>query len=161
MRMLSLQHGQILNQTVLGNSLGVTGPTIRHYLEILQGSFHFRILEPWLANPMKRLIKTPKVYVRDSGVFHALSGVELDLVLEHGRKRMAIETRASTVPHATSIRSATAPPLTRRPPQNPSSISQCARSASRALCAGGWRPHILWMILKRLPESSKMIAVER
>lgn len=143
MRMLSLQHGQLLNQTVLGNSLGVTGPTIRHYLEILQGTFHVRTLEPWLANPAKRLVKTPRVYVRDSGLLHALweaptfndilghplfgaswegyvieqlrcrfphlrashyrtaSGVEVDLVLEHGRKCMAIETKASTDPQLT------------------------------------------------------------
>jgi len=71
-RMLALQHGQILNLAALGNSLGVSAPTVRHHLEVLEGTYHIRLLPPLQANLGKRLVKTPKVYFRDSGLLHAL-----------------------------------------------------------------------------------------
>lgn len=71
-RMVSLQHGQTINLATLGNSLGVSSPTIRYYLELLEGTFHLGVLQPWIGNQTKRLIKTPKVYVRDSGLLHTL-----------------------------------------------------------------------------------------
>jgi predicted AAA+ superfamily ATPase len=67
-RMLALQHGQLLNLATLGNSLGTSGHTIRHYLDILSGTFHIRLLEPWQKSHGKRLVKTPKVYFRDTGL---------------------------------------------------------------------------------------------
>jgi len=70
--MLAQNHGQSLNLAALGNSLGATGHTIRHYLELLAGTYHVRLLLPWQTNQAKRLVKTPKVYFRDSGVLHSL-----------------------------------------------------------------------------------------
>lgn len=93
--MLSLQHGQNLNLTALGNSLGVSGHTIRHYLEILQGTFHVRLLEPWQKNEGKRLVMTPKA---DYSFYRTSNGAEIDLVIESGRHLVAIETKASTAP---------------------------------------------------------------
>ncbi|NCN04082.1 MAG: DUF4143 domain-containing protein [Spirochaetales bacterium] len=83
-RMLSLQHGQNLNMAALGNSLGVSSPTIRHYLEILEGTFQIRVLQPWMENQGKRLVKTPKVYIRDSGLLHTLwEAMDFNDILAH------------------------------------------------------------------------------
>jgi hypothetical protein len=66
--MLAHYHGQILNASKFGQSLGVRHPTIRKYLDIMEQTFRVRILPPMRANIKKRLVKTPKVYVRDSGI---------------------------------------------------------------------------------------------
>jgi len=138
--MLAHYHGQILNASKFGQALGVRHPTIRKYLDIMEQTFMVRILPPLMANIKKRLVKTPKVYVRDTGILHALleienaedllghpiagvswegwcieqilavmpawrasfyrtsSGEEIDLVIEHGRKRLAFEFKASMSP---------------------------------------------------------------
>ena len=70
--MVSHYHGQTLNLSELGRSFGVSDHTVRRYLEILSGTFMIRLLPPWHANVGKRLVKAPKLYVRDSGLFHAL-----------------------------------------------------------------------------------------
>ena len=74
--MLSHYHGQILNLSELGRSFGVSDHTVRRYLDILTGTFMVRTLPPWHANVGKRLVKAPKLYVRDSGLFHSLQSVE-------------------------------------------------------------------------------------
>ena len=74
--MLSHYHGQILNYAELGRSFGVSDMTVRKYCDILEGTFMVRILQPWFANIGKRLAKRPKLYLRDSGLFHALVSVE-------------------------------------------------------------------------------------
>ena len=74
--MLSHYHGQILNYAELGRSFGISDMTVRHYVEILEGTFMVRVLQPWHANVGKRLVKRPKVYLRDPGLFHALQDVE-------------------------------------------------------------------------------------
>ena len=66
--MLTHVHGQLLNMNQLGTSLGVSIHTIRHYLDILNGTFMSRLLLPWFENIHKRQTKTPKVYFRDSGI---------------------------------------------------------------------------------------------
>lgn len=68
-------HGQILNQAELARSLGSSEPTARRYLDILCGTYMVRQLPPWFENLKKRQVKSPKVYIRDSGVFHALLGI--------------------------------------------------------------------------------------
>ncbi len=73
--MLSHYHGQILNYSELARSFGVSDFTIRHYLEILEGTFMIRLLLPFSDNKGKRLIKAPKIYFRDSGLFHSFLGV--------------------------------------------------------------------------------------
>ncbi len=70
--MLAHYHGQILNYSELARSFGVSDMTIRRYLEILEGTFMIRLLQPWFANVAKRLVKSPKIYFRDTGLFHSL-----------------------------------------------------------------------------------------
>lgn len=74
--MLSHYHGQILNASELGRSFGISDMTVRHYLEILSGTFMVRLLQPWFLNTGKRLVKRPKVYLRDSGLLHTLMAIE-------------------------------------------------------------------------------------
>lgn len=134
-------HGELWNGSKLAASLGITHPTARSYLDRLAQTYMLRVLPPWTANLKKRLVKTPKVYVRDSGLLHTLlrigsyeellghpalggswegfvieqvagvlpvgwemsfyrtaAGAECDLVLEKGRRRVAIECKASVAP---------------------------------------------------------------
>jgi len=70
--MIAHYHGQILNYQELSRSFGVSDATIRRYLEILEGTFMIRIVKPWFENSGKRLVKAPKLYIRDSGIFHTL-----------------------------------------------------------------------------------------
>jgi predicted AAA+ superfamily ATPase len=74
--MLSHYHSQILNYAELGRSFGVSDMTVRKYCDILEGTFMVRILQPWSVNIGKRLVKRPKLYLRDSGLFHALVSIE-------------------------------------------------------------------------------------
>lgn len=139
-RMCAHHHGQLLNQSRLGESLGVSHTTIRSYLELLAATFMVRLLPPLLPNLKKRLVKSPRLFVRDSGILHTLldiethddllghpvrgaswegwvienvlgslpdwrgyyyrtaSGAEVDLVLEKGQRRVAIECKASAAP---------------------------------------------------------------
>ena len=71
-RMLAHNHGQVWNASRIAESLGVTGPTAQRYLDVLQDTFMVRRLEPLHANLKKRLVKTPKTYLRDSGLLHHL-----------------------------------------------------------------------------------------
>jgi predicted AAA+ superfamily ATPase len=138
--MIAHSHGQILNSSRLGESIGVSHTTIRSYLDILSQTFMIRLLQPYHANIKKRTIKSSKVYIRDSGILHSLlgienrndlfghpvfgsswegfalenilatypeyepyfyrtsSGVEIDLVLEKGKKRIAFEFKSSKSP---------------------------------------------------------------
>jgi len=139
-RMLAHSHGQQLNSSRLGEAIGVSHTTVRSYLDLLSQTFMIRLLQPQPANLKKRLIKSPKVYVRDSGILHALleiedqeelwshpvygaswegfiienviceldrwspsffrtaAGAEIDLVLTKGKRRLAVECKASSAP---------------------------------------------------------------
>ncbi len=82
--MLAHYHGQTLNASELGRSLGVTDKTIRAYLDILTGTFMMRQLQPWHENLRKRQVKAPKIYFRDSGLLHQLLTVtDMDSLLSH------------------------------------------------------------------------------
>jgi predicted AAA+ superfamily ATPase len=70
--MLAHLHGQLWNGNKIAGSLGISAPTVRHYLDILEDTFIVRQLQPYHANVKKRLIKSPKVYIRDAGLLHAL-----------------------------------------------------------------------------------------
>ncbi len=142
--MLAHMSGQIFNSSKLGASLGVSYATVRTYLEILEQTYMIRILQPYFGNIKKRLIKSPKVYIRDTGILHSLLGIEnhnslmgnpvygnswesyaleqicsqftgwskfyyrtsagaeIDLILEKGNHRMAIEFKVSTAPKVTT-----------------------------------------------------------
>lgn len=73
--MLCHYHGQIMNYAEFARSFGISDMTVRRYLDILEGTFMVRILQPWFANTGKRLVKRPKIYFRDSGLLHALLAV--------------------------------------------------------------------------------------
>ena len=137
-------HGQVLNRSKLGGSLGVSHTTVSKYLDALTQTFVVRRLDAFASNLGKRLVKSPKIYIRDSGILHALlhidsynmllghptfghswegyvienvlakagahwqashyrasSGAELDLILERGTRRIAIECKASAAPGVT------------------------------------------------------------
>ena len=74
--MLSHYHSQILNHSEIGRSFGISDMTVRKYINILEGTFMLRVLQPWHTSTKKRLIKRPKIYIRDSGVFHSLMSIE-------------------------------------------------------------------------------------
>ena len=82
--MLAHYHGGIWNAAEAARSLGVTEPTARRYLDILTGLFMVRQLRPWHQNLKKRQVKSPKVYLRDSGLLHTLLGLATERdVLSH------------------------------------------------------------------------------
>jgi predicted AAA+ superfamily ATPase len=74
--MLAHYHGQTWNAADPARSLGVSEPTIRRYLDLLTDAFIVRQLRPYHANLRKRQVKSPKVYIRDSGLLHHLLGVQ-------------------------------------------------------------------------------------
>lgn len=84
--MVAHYHGNIWNAAEPARSLGVSEPTVRRYLDLLTGVFLVRQLPPWHENLGKRQVKAPKVYVRDSGLLHALLGVRMDAELLHHPK---------------------------------------------------------------------------
>lgn len=84
--MVAHYHGNIWNAAEPARSLGVSEPTIRRYLDLLTGVFMVRQLAPWHENLGKRQVRAPKVYVRDSGVLHALLGIRTEAELLHHPK---------------------------------------------------------------------------
>jgi predicted AAA+ superfamily ATPase len=132
--------GQLFNASQLGASIGVSHTTMRKYIDLLSQTLMVRVLPPFESNLKKRLVKSPKIYVRDTGILHALlridtfddllahpvlgaswetlvieniiaslpgweaffyrtaAGAEIDLVLTRGRKRIAVECKASAAP---------------------------------------------------------------
>ncbi|MXV94509.1 MAG: ATP-binding protein [Gemmatimonadetes bacterium] len=70
--MIAHYHGQTWNAAEFARSLGTSEGTARNYLDILAGAFMVRLLPPWFANVRKRQVKSPKTYIRDTGVLHTL-----------------------------------------------------------------------------------------
>ncbi len=82
--MLSHYHGQIWNGSEIAASLGVNPQTARNYLDALEQTFMVRRLAPWYVNVGKRLVKSPKIYLRDSGLLHALLGIrDMEALVSH------------------------------------------------------------------------------
>ena len=73
--MLAHYHGQTWNAAELARSMDVSVTAVNHYRDLLTGTFMARVLPPWFENLGKRLVKSPKVYLRDSGVLHHLLGI--------------------------------------------------------------------------------------
>ena len=73
--MLAHTSGGMLNTEMLARSLGVSAPTVTKYLSFLEGAYLLRMLPSWTVNAKKRLVKAPKIYLRDSGILHRLSRV--------------------------------------------------------------------------------------
>ena len=75
-RMLAHFHGQVWNATELGRSMDVSVTAVNRYRDLLAGTFMIRVLPSWRESLGKRLVKSPKVYLRDSGILHFLLGLE-------------------------------------------------------------------------------------
>lgn len=74
-QILAHNQGQLLNAAQLAAGLGLSGQTVARYLDIMVDLLLVRRLQPWVSNAQKRLVRSPKVYVRDTGLVHALLGV--------------------------------------------------------------------------------------
>ena len=84
--MLAHYHGRVWNAAEHARALGVSESTCRRYLDLLSDALMIRILQPWHANLRKRQVKSPKIYVRDSGLLHSLLGIASDkALLSHPR----------------------------------------------------------------------------
>lgn len=143
-QMLAHIQGQVINYSQLGNSLGVSHTMVKKYLDVLEQTFMVRILKPYYGNLKKRLIKSPKIYIRDTGILHSLlnisdldslfghpaagaswetlsienilgningfepsfyrtvKGNEIDLILEKGNNKYAVECKLSSAPKLTA-----------------------------------------------------------
>jgi predicted AAA+ superfamily ATPase len=84
--MITHYHGNIVNLSEVGRSFGISDTTVQSYLDILKGTFMIRLLQPWHVNLGKRLVKRPKVYFRDSGIFHSLLSIETQKDLQTNPK---------------------------------------------------------------------------
>ena len=85
--MLAHYHGNLINYAELGRSLELNQNTVKSYVGFLRNAFLVRVIEPFHLNTKKRLVKSPKVYIRDSGIMHYLSGIEnFDQLLGHPKK---------------------------------------------------------------------------
>ena len=80
--MLAHVHAQTLNWSELGRSMGVADTTVRGYLDVLEATLVVQTLKPWHENISKRQVKSPKVFVRDSGILHTLLDIETADALE-------------------------------------------------------------------------------
>lgn len=87
MGMLAHQHGGLFNASDLGRSLGVSYHTIRSYLDLMEGHFLVRRLPSYFPNIKKRIVKSAKIYIRDSGVLHYLLGISSARSLLESPKR--------------------------------------------------------------------------
>ncbi len=103
--MLAHYHAQTWNGAELARALAVSESTVRRYLDVMTGVFMLRQLQPWFENLGKRQVKSPKVYVRDSGLLHALLGIRTrrDLAL-HPKvgaswEGFAVEEALKALPH--------------------------------------------------------------
>lgn len=79
--MVAHVHGQLWNAAVPARALGIAESTARRYIDVLSDALLVRVLQPWHEDMGKRLVKTPKVYYRDSGLLHQLLGVVDELSL--------------------------------------------------------------------------------
>ncbi len=91
-RMCAHVHGSLLNASKLSDSLGVSSHTVRSYLDLLEQTFMVRVLFPDTPNLKKRLIKSPKIFLRDSGILHALLAIRThDDLLSHPMRGSSYE----------------------------------------------------------------------
>ncbi|MBI4870077.1 MAG: DUF4143 domain-containing protein [Candidatus Riflebacteria bacterium] len=115
--MVAHYHGQLWSGAEFARALGSSEPTARRYLDLLEGAFVVRQLQPWLENLGKRQVKSPKLYVRDSGLpsrtaersrsrrpsqgRSILGGAELDLLLFLDGRRVGLEVKFTDSPSTT------------------------------------------------------------
>jgi uncharacterized protein len=83
-RMMAHSHGQVWNAAQMSRSFGMSEPTVRRYLDVLTQTYMLCQLQPWYENLGKRQVKSPKIYLRDSGLLHALLGIRsFDQLQQH------------------------------------------------------------------------------
>lgn len=100
--MLAHGHGGVLNASAIGSSLGEAHTTVRRHLDNLCGALVVRQLAPWFENLGKRQVKSPKVYIRDSGVLHTLLGIpSFDALESHPKLGASFE--GLVVEHVISV----------------------------------------------------------
>jgi predicted AAA+ superfamily ATPase len=75
-RMLAYMNGQTVNYSTLASSLGITGTTVKTYIDLLASTYMLELVQPWYSNLGKRLVKAPKVYIADSGITACLLGLK-------------------------------------------------------------------------------------
>jgi predicted AAA+ superfamily ATPase len=84
LRMISHVHGSLLNYLTISNSIGISATSVKRYIEILEQAYLVRRLEPWFVNVSKRIVKSPKIYIRDTGNLHFLHNIkQLDDLTAH------------------------------------------------------------------------------
>lgn len=81
--MIAHYHGQQLNYSEISQSVDMSDKTIKRYIDILEGTFMIRLLRPWFVNIKKRITKRPKLYIRDSGLFHSLMDISGKILFSH------------------------------------------------------------------------------
>jgi predicted AAA+ superfamily ATPase len=72
LRMIASIQGSVINYSMLGNALGITSVQVKKYIDFLEHSFIIRRIEPFYINIGKRLVKSPKIYIRDTGILHSI-----------------------------------------------------------------------------------------
>jgi predicted AAA+ superfamily ATPase len=93
--MIAQSQGSVFNASDIGRSLGLTHKTIQHYADLLTNTFMIRQLKPWFENINKRQVKSPKIYIRDTGIFHALLNIQnYDELLVHPKLGVSWESFA-------------------------------------------------------------------
>lgn len=100
--MMAHYHGHTWNASELGRSLDLSDKTVRSYLDILTGTFMIRQLQPWYENIRKRQVKSPKVYLRDSGLLHALLNLP-DLQSLYGFPRVGASWEGFAIEQALEV----------------------------------------------------------
>lgn len=82
LQLLSSVHGQLINYSSLAQATQLSLPTVKNYLQFFEQMFLIRTLQPFHTNQQKRLVKSPKLYIRDSGLLHLLAGIDTLNALE-------------------------------------------------------------------------------
>jgi len=100
--MVAHYHGQVWNAAEFARSLGTAENTARRYLDILSGAYMVRVLPPWFENLKKRQVKAPKIYIRDSGIFHSLMQVST-LADLHGHPKIGASWEGFALEHVINI----------------------------------------------------------
>ncbi|MFM1881769.1 MAG: hypothetical protein RJA05_178 [Planctomycetota bacterium] len=106
--MLAHHHGQVINLASVAGALGIAVATLRHHIDLLEGLLVIRQLQPWHENIAKRQVKSPRLYIRDTGILHSLLGLDStkDLLgspaCGPSWESLAIEEILARVPHTTA-----------------------------------------------------------
>ena len=100
--MLAHYHGQTWNASELSRAMGLSDKTVRSYLDILNGAFMVRQLQPWFENTGKRQVRAPKIYLRDSGILHSLLNIQ-DMHTLLGHPKVGASWEGYVIEQALSI----------------------------------------------------------